>query len=395
MTQLEAPVRYLPPRAVAIVKATDLGSVQVLKHGNRFLLTDSFGDIHPDSRGLGLYDGDTRVLACSVLRIGGIRPVLLQTSVGANYRGGIQMTNPSADRNPDAKVHPLDELTGRTIGISRERLMGAEGVSERLKIVNHAAREADVPVDLELGVDGADIFEVRGYPRPHRGKLLPVAVTDDRVTFRYLGLDDIERFTHLAFSEAAEAVTPVFGRPEMAAARKLWIAESGERAAKDRVRPVLDALGQGVFDFGEEAGAAHVVKLGGNFLIAAAIEALAESVALLRKNDVDAAAFVAMLSGTLFACPVYQNYGRLVVEERWSPPGFRLALGLKDAELVVEAASVSAAPMPFGDAIRRRFLSAVARGRGDLDWAAMALGAAEDAGLAARSASEATLSRKE
>ena len=71
-----------------IVQATDLGSVQVLKHGNRFLLTDSFGDIHPDSRGLGLYDGDTRVLACSVLRIGGMRPVLLQASVGANYRGG-------------------------------------------------------------------------------------------------------------------------------------------------------------------------------------------------------------------------------------------------------------------------------------------------------------------
>ena len=76
MTQLEtARVRYLPARSVPIVKATDLGSVQVLKHGNRFLLTDSFGDIHPDSRGLGLDDGDTRVLACSVLRIGGIRPV--------------------------------------------------------------------------------------------------------------------------------------------------------------------------------------------------------------------------------------------------------------------------------------------------------------------------------
>ena len=107
MTQLDtAPIRFLPARVAPIVKATDLGSVQVLKHGNRFLLTDSFGDIHPDSRGLGLYHGDTRVLACSVLRVGGSRPVLLQTSVGANYRGGIQLTNPSADRNPDAKVHP-------------------------------------------------------------------------------------------------------------------------------------------------------------------------------------------------------------------------------------------------------------------------------------------------
>jgi glycogen debranching enzyme len=207
MTQLDAPpVRFLPVREWPIVRATDLGSVQVLKHLNRYLLTDTFGDIHPDSRGLGLYQGDTRILSCSVLRVGGIRPVLLQTSVGANYLGGIQMTNPSADRNPDAKVHPFDELVGRTVGISRERLMGSEGVSERVKIVNHGSRPAEVPVDIELGSDGADIFEVRGYPRRSRGRLAPIAVTDRRVTFRYLGLDDVERLTHLAFSEAAEAV---------------------------------------------------------------------------------------------------------------------------------------------------------------------------------------------
>ncbi|MFL5684900.1 MAG: glycogen debranching N-terminal domain-containing protein [Chloroflexota bacterium] len=210
MTQLEtARLRFLPARSVPIVKATDLGSVQVLKHGNRFLLTDSFGDIHPDSRGLGLYDGDTRVLACSVLRISGVRPVLLQASVGANYRGGIQMTNPSADRNPEAKVHPLDELVGRTLGISRDRLLGAEGIAERVRIVNHAARDTEVAIDLELGSDGADIFEVRGYRRPERGELLPIAVTDDRVTFRYVGLDGVEQFTHVAFSEFAASIEPV------------------------------------------------------------------------------------------------------------------------------------------------------------------------------------------
>jgi glycogen debranching enzyme len=210
MTQLEtAPVRFMPARAIPIVKATDLGSVQVLKHGNRYLLTDSFGDIHPDSRGLGLYHGDTRVLACSVLRVGGSRPVLLQTSVGANYRGGIQLTNPSADRNPDAKVHPAEGLLGRTIGISRERLLGADGVVERLKVVNHGEKPAAVPVDLELGADGADIFEVRGYPRLGRGRLLPVAATDRRVTFRYIGLDNVERLTHIAFSESAEAVESI------------------------------------------------------------------------------------------------------------------------------------------------------------------------------------------
>jgi glycogen debranching enzyme len=204
-----AEVRFLPPRDVPIEKATDLGSVQVLKHGNRYLLTDSFGDIHPDSRGLGLYRGDTRALSCSVLRVGGVRPVLLQTSVGGNYRGNIQMTNPSADRNPDAKVHPLGELLGRTVGIGRERLIGADGYEERVRVVNHAAHSAKIPMELELGMDGADIFEVRGYPRPGRGRLLPVAVTDRRVTFRYDGVDGAQVLTHIALSEPVRAVEPV------------------------------------------------------------------------------------------------------------------------------------------------------------------------------------------
>src|SRR5215211_9158088 len=81
-----AGVQYYEPRVVPIEKATDLGSVQVLKHGNLYLLTDPFGDIHPDSRGLGLYHSDTRILSCCALRVGGVRPVLLSGSMGANYR---------------------------------------------------------------------------------------------------------------------------------------------------------------------------------------------------------------------------------------------------------------------------------------------------------------------
>jgi glycogen debranching enzyme len=228
-------VRFLPAREVPIARATDLGSVQVLKHGNRYLLTDAFGDIHPDSRGLGLYEGDTRLLSCAILRIGGVRPVLLQTSVGANYRGSIQMTNPSADRNPDAKIHPLDELLGRTIGISRDRLLGVDGFSEHVRVVNHAAVPASVAVDLGLGADGADIFEVRGFPRAERGRLRPIAVTDRRVTFRYDGLDGVRRSTHIEFTEPAlrvEAVEP--GAPagegildDLAAVRVFWQLELG------------------------------------------------------------------------------------------------------------------------------------------------------------------------
>ena len=204
-----ATVRYVEPRVRPIVRATDLGSVQVLKHGNLYLLTDPFGDIHPDSRGLGLYHGDTRILSCSVLRVHGERPVLLQGSAGANYRGSIQLTNPSADRNPDAKVHPGDGLIGRTIGISRERLVSSGAFEERIRIVNHASRAETISIELEMGADGADIFEVRGYPRPERGILRPVATTPDRVTFRYDGLDGRRRSTYVAFSEAAASVDAV------------------------------------------------------------------------------------------------------------------------------------------------------------------------------------------
>ena len=195
-------VRFVEPRITPIEKATDLGSVQVLKHGNLFLLTDQFGDIHSDSRGLGLYCEDTRLLSCSVLRIGGARPVMLQGSTGANFRGVIQLTNPTLDRNPDDKIRPGQGLSGKKLGITRERLISGAALEERVRIVNFAEHEETVDVALELADDSADIFEVRGFPRD-RGTLLPIAVTESQVTFRYDGVDGRRRRTHVAFSEEA------------------------------------------------------------------------------------------------------------------------------------------------------------------------------------------------
>jgi glycogen debranching enzyme len=209
----EAPsgTRFFEPGRDPIVHATDLGSVQVLKHGNLSLLTDPFGDIHPDSRGLGLYHGDTRILSCEVLRVGGVRPVLLQGSAGGNYQGTIHLTNPSIERNPAAKREEGPDLAGRTIGIERERLVAGGALVERLRIVNHAEQATTVDVELELAGDFADIFEVRGYPRPERGRVLPVAVDDRSVTFRYDGLDGCRRQAHVVFSEAPGEVAGLEG----------------------------------------------------------------------------------------------------------------------------------------------------------------------------------------
>jgi 3-hydroxyisobutyrate dehydrogenase-like beta-hydroxyacid dehydrogenase len=175
--------------------------------------------------------------------------------------------------------------------------------------------------------------------------------------------------------------SPVFGRPEAAAAAKLWVCTSGPSAAKQRVQPILAAIGQGVFDFGEGVASANVVKLCGNFLIASAIESLAESLTLAEKNGVDKKAVADMLGKSILACPVYQGYSKQIAEERFEPAGFRLALGLKDITLALQAATAKSMPMPVGSLLRDRWLASVAKGRENFDWTAVALSVAEDAGL--------------
>jgi len=222
---LAAGVRYIDAGPVDIQKATDLGNVQVLKHENVYLLTDQFGDIHPDSRGLGLYLGDTRLLSCSVLRIAGVRPVLLQGSMGGNFRGTIHLTNPSIDRNIAAKTGGADPLAGRKLGITRERILGSGALEERLVVENHAEHEETFDVELDLAADAADIFEVRGYPRKTRGTCMPVALTDRRLTFRYEGLDGCRRASHVALSDPPDLMGPTTdddGRPGVGWVRLAW-----------------------------------------------------------------------------------------------------------------------------------------------------------------------------
>ncbi len=175
---------------------------------------------------------------------------------------------------------------------------------------------------------------------------------------------------------------PVFGRPQAAAAQQLWICVSGPQAAKERVQPILKALGQGIFDFGEEPGAANVIKLSGNFLIASAMEAMAEALTLAEKNGIDRSKVIEMFGQTIFSCPIYQNYGKAIAEKRYMPAGFYLSLGLKDVSLVLQTADSAKMPMPLASLLHDRLMTGVAQGRGEMDWSALSLGVSEDAGLA-------------
>jgi 3-hydroxyisobutyrate dehydrogenase-like beta-hydroxyacid dehydrogenase len=174
---------------------------------------------------------------------------------------------------------------------------------------------------------------------------------------------------------------PVFGRPEAAAAAKLFIAAAGEGAALERCGPVFNAVGQQTFIIGPKPEMANVVKLSGNFLISSVIEALGEAVALTRKYGINPHDYIEFLTNTLFSAPVYKTYGGIIADQRYRPAGFKMRLGLKDIRLVLAAAEAVDAPMPFASTLRDNVLSAIGHGMEDHDWSALAQHAAHNAGL--------------
>lgn len=174
---------------------------------------------------------------------------------------------------------------------------------------------------------------------------------------------------------------PVFGRPEAAAAKKLFVVAAGAGADLARSQPIFDAIGQRTFIAGAEPQAANTIKVLGNFLIATTIESFGEAFALARKSGIAPEKFLEILTGTIFTAPLHQGYGGIIAREAYEPAGFAAVLGLKDARLVLQAADAAGVPLPIASVVRDRFLSAVGRGHGEKDWSVIAKLAAEDAGL--------------
>jgi 3-hydroxyisobutyrate dehydrogenase-like beta-hydroxyacid dehydrogenase len=174
---------------------------------------------------------------------------------------------------------------------------------------------------------------------------------------------------------------PVFGRPDVAAAAKLFIVAAGAPDAVEACSPLFEALGQKTFSVGDEPQRANLVKLSGNFLLASVIEGLGEAMALVGKAGIDRRRYLEVLTATLFTAPVYKTYGGLIADEKFEPAGFAAPLGYKDIRLTLAAADTLRVPMPVASLLRDRFLALLAQGGEALDWSGIGHLAAKDAGL--------------
>ena len=175
---------------------------------------------------------------------------------------------------------------------------------------------------------------------------------------------------------------PVFGRPDVAAAGRLFVVAAGEPVAMKAAAPLLDAVGQKSFVVSETPKAANLVKLSGNFLIASVIESFGEALALITKGGVDPRQYVDILTSTVFDAPVFKTYGGLIASGRFEPAGLAAPLGQKDIRLALSAAEDLRVPMPLASLLRDRFLALLANGGEHLDWSAIGRLSARDAGIA-------------
>jgi 3-hydroxyisobutyrate dehydrogenase-like beta-hydroxyacid dehydrogenase len=165
---------------------------------------------------------------------------------------------------------------------------------------------------------------------------------------------------------------PVFGRVDMAAAGKLAIVAAGPPDAIDRAWPLFEVMGRRTWRLGKDPVEAAAVKIAGNFMLASAIEALAEATVLASRHGVSAESLLDVLTNSLFDAPVYKGYGALIAGRKYEPAGFRMVLGLKDVRLALAAGETARVPLPFASVLRDAFLEGIAHGDGELDWSAVA-----------------------
>ncbi len=272
------------------------------------------------------------------------------------------------------RAHHEVTVYNRTPGKARELV--DRGAHEARQVADACGGDAvitmlsndDAVESVTFGKDG--ILQYLGRGRTHVSMSTISVAFSERLTAAHEGTD--QNFV----------AAPVFGRPEAAAAGKLFILAAGAPDVLNTCQPLFDAMGQKTLHVGDEPKVANLVKLSGNFLIASIIEALGEAIALTSKAGMDRRRYVEVLTSTLFSGPVFTTYAPAIAEQKFEPAGFAAALGEKDIRLALAAAETLRVPMPLASLVHDRFLSLLARGGERLDWSALGRLVAEDAGEA-------------
>lgn len=174
---------------------------------------------------------------------------------------------------------------------------------------------------------------------------------------------------------------PLFGRPEAAANGQIYLVVAGDPRARERLEPITSALAQKTLFLGSDPCLSSVAKLANNFLILSVAQALGEAFSLVEKHGLPATEMANIIQSTDFGARIFKGYSQIISRHEYTPPAFPLVLGLKDIDLVLEAGKLGTVPMRTASLIRDQFLSALARGYGELDWSAFAAVTFEDSGL--------------
>ena len=284
--------------------------------------------------------------------------------VGLGHMGSAFALNLIADGR---RVLACDKNAGRVAALAKE---GAEAVSTAADLSACDVVLTSLPDDVVLKAVALD--DLIGALKPGSVHLSMSTVSPG--LSRFLAA---EHKKHGQFYVAA----PILGNPDLARSRKLFVLAGGEEAAMDKVRPLLERLGQRLFVVGKDPGLANLMKLAGNVLTATTLQGMAEVLALLVKGGLDERVAFDVLTNSLFDSKVHRAYGGKIVDKRYSPAGMVVPLAVKDLRLALAEAERSAVPMPTASLVHDRLVSLVAGGGADLDWSALGLLEARDAGL--------------
>ncbi len=261
---------------------------------------------------------------------------------------------------------------------SKAEELGAEGAQVADRVADACRGEVVITMLADDAAVESIVFEAGGVLSALAREAIHLSMSTISVGFS-------ERMAD-AHGHAAQdyVAAPVFGRPDAAAAAKLFVVAAGPGGAVSRCQPLFDAMGQRTFVLGRKQPDANLVKLTGNFLIASMLESLGEAFALVRKSGIDPQRFLDIITGSLFAAPVYRTYGAIIAEDGQPSDGFKMSLGLKDIRLALAAAETRAVPMPVASLVHDHFLEGIAQGEGDSDWSGLGRLCARNAGLQTR-----------